>query len=106
MRAKLTDRQQDVMSILANGPDGGLMCWQIRDRLYPPDSPLRTKRTHGRGASGFNGSIGATGNLAVGRIVSRLMDLGLVHRPGLHMNGDGTNKVALTFEGRAWAAES
>lgn len=76
----LTDRQAEVLRIVAEFGERGVMCWQIRDRIYPADSPMRTRRTAGRGASGHNGSIGALGNLAAGRICAALDDKGLICR--------------------------
>lgn len=77
----ITDRQADVLRVLAEATDSrglrpsrGLRASQVRDAIYPDDSPMRRKRTAGRGASGFNGSVGSLGNLAAGRILSALFD--------------------------------
>lgn len=77
----VTDQQAKVLRIIADFGDRGAMCWQIRDRLYPADSKMRTYRTHGsRGGGNRAGAQGALGNLAVGRICSALADKNLVRR--------------------------
>lgn len=82
---RLTDRQIAVLRALwtdSQDRNRGLMAWQVRDRIYPADSPMRTKRTAGRGASSFNGSVGALGNLAAGRILHGLAARGYCWQPG------------------------
>lgn len=69
----VTDPQAKVLRIIASFDHRGAMCWQIRDRYFPADSPMRTKRTRGR-----NGVVGGTGNLAIGRLCAALKGKGLV----------------------------
>lgn len=85
--SRLTDRQAQVLWALheharKDPRHRGLTASQVRDRIYPPDSPMRTKRTAGRGASSFNGSVGALGNLAAGRILAGLERRGFAWSPG------------------------
>lgn len=89
----LTQRQYEVLEIVKQFPKG-VSARQVRDRIYPEDSPMRTKRTSGRGASSFNGSIGATGNLAAGRILAALERKGYVHR-GREYDGEQDNRFYL-----------
>lgn len=72
----LTDPQAKVLRIIASFDHRGAMCWQIRDRYFPADSPMRTKRTRGR--NGRSGVVGGAGNLAIGRLCATLARKGLV----------------------------
>ena len=91
----ITERQRDVLAAIfaaeRDTPEGktfrGLMAWQVRDRIYPADSPMRTKRTSGHHGSNHNGAVGATGNLAAGRLLHALERKGLV-RQGEFRSGD------------------
>ena len=72
----VTDPQAKVLRIIAEFDHRGAMCWQIRDRYFPADSPMRAKRTRGR--NGRSGVVGGTGNLAIGRICAALKAKGFV----------------------------
>lgn len=85
---EVTQRQRDVLTAIFDAeqaiPEGrtfhGLLASQVRDRIYPADSPMRTKRTRGHGGANHNGAVGATGNLAAGRILWTLEGKGLVEQ--------------------------
>ena len=90
----VTVQQEKVLRILADAPDQGLMAWQVRDRLYPPDSKMRTYRP---GQGEWQTAKGALGNLAAGRVLANLDRLGLAWRP---FASRGNYAYRLTDKGR------
>lgn len=81
----LTDRQAEVLRIVAAHPRTGVSAAKVRDLIYPEDSPMRTKRTGGRHGANACGQLGGIGNLSAGRILAALERKGAIRRgdPGM-----------------------
>lgn len=82
-----------MFRIVGDAGDFGVECWQVRDRIYPAGSKMRTHRPRHHGAS--SGEAGTLGNMMVGRILAALAGKQLVRK----ISRD-PNRYVLTAKGR------